>query len=561
MTNLALEIPAPALDWLDNNIAPALASRTVKRMAFKVSINGNEMVVAADATGKTKPVYSLFPYEGMDIIELNGKPTAIAVAPEGVDNLSKLLSGLEIDITADMDDEALEAEIAAALQAGEKDDDFNPSVKDVVMALEEAPKAITEPATTKSRKKKGTAKSFRTKILDKLIDELGVEIPPEEEMFHKFKDNPAVSFVPFKELAACNHPAHLTTTARGEFAKGLVEVLGFHKDNNIRNILNLSAEIDTNRVFALVGTLLRYSRLIHCPEACDLDGPIPHSATMNAAGTSPEPFDANAKQVWTGRHRVLALAFIYGSDVKIPVMLSTKSYREASEDCVESNKCRPMGKAEQIHHEQLQRSLTIGGSAAGQFASMKGDKKKIANFIVYHTVVQTDSDLFTRPKFLKVEAKRSPKNITLPFYRSAVEFALTSGGLNSATKLDNKVTRGINLIITALDILFKKIEEKFVLDAERKLVWTYYSAGAFGSKLGELLHDSIKNSDVDYSAEDAAEEVLGMIVGLFSNNTTEVAKNLFAKEPPASLSDHLTLYAKGYSEEDEDEGLASGIVS
>jgi len=100
-----------------------------------------------------------------------------------------------------------------------------------------------------------------------------------------------------------------------------------------------------------------------------------------------------------------------------------------------------------------------------------------------------------------------------------------------------------------------------VLDAERKLVWTYYSAGAFGNKLGELLHDAIKNPKDDYTAEDAADEVLRMIVGLFSNNTPEVAKNLLAKEPPASLSDYLTIYAGLSTEEDADEGIASGIVS
>lgn len=559
-------IPTPALEWLDRVVAPILANKSTKRLAFRVTVGDGEMILAADSTGKSHPTYDLLLDQEGGMIDLRGKPTAITGAPENIENLERLLLGLDVELPREDDEAALEAEVAEALamSVGE-DEGFAPTPKKVKMAgLEPAPIPMPGPVKGKGKgkgkKEVAPKQSLRTKILDKITNELGVDIPTEEEMFRKFAGNPAVKFISFKELAACNHPAALMTETKGEFAKALNEVMGYHRDNNIRNILNLSAEIDRNRVLALVATVIRYGRLIHPLEACTITGDIPHSAKMAVTGHGTETFDEKVYQVWTGRHRAWALAFIYGEDVKLPVMLSEKPYQEAAEECVESNNSRPRGKAEQIHYEQVQRTLTMGDSPAAQFASLKGDKKKIANFTVFHTIVQPDSDVFSHPEYIQVGAKRTPKNITLPFYRSAIEFAIASSGMKAVTlaKLSPKTTRGINLIVVALDELFHKIEQKFLLDAERKLVWTYYSAGAYGNLLGEQLSDAIEDESAHEgeAVTEATDAVMDMIVGLFKQNTYERAKELLAKEPPSSLSSHLALCG-GDSDEEDDDGILS----
>lgn len=566
MTNTTYAFPIPALDWLETNIKPILASRSVKRLAFRVLVDDNDMILTADMTGKSQPVYGLIEDEGQDPVEVNGKPTAIIAPPDNLDAFESLMAGGDVPFSAeesDETDEDLADEISGALSLSSEDEGFTPQARTMDLNVgNEAPAPIPMPAPVKKSKKKADAKSIRTKLLEKFCNELGVQIPDPEDMFRKFKNNPAVRFVSFKELAACNHPGKLMTAPKGDFAKGLAEIMDYHRDNNIRNVLNLSAEIDPNRVMALVTTLLRYGRLIHCLEAASLTDAPPHSALLSPDGSTTEPYDEKAFQVWTGRHRAWALAFIYGIEVELPVMVSDMDFRTAAEECVESNKCRPMGKQEQIHYEAVQRSLTLGDSPASQFVSLKGDKKKVANFVVYHTIVQPDSDVFVHPKVLQVGAKRTPKNITLPFYRSAIEFALTGAGLNHSVKLDGKTVKGINLIVSALDTLFARIEQEFTLDAERKLVWTYYSAGAFGMLLGEKLHPFIHEKKDGDAAAEAAEAVVKMVLGMFEATDTETAKNKLAKEPPASLTAYLSLYGDSAEEkEEEDADESDGILS
>jgi len=566
MPTTAYAFSPASLEWLEAHIKPMLVSRTVKRLAFRCTVHKADMILTADSTGKSQPVYNLVEDAGIDPVEVGGKPTAIIAPPDDLDNFEEIMNGGEVQFkreeVAEVDDEDFGELVTSSLSLGGEDTGFAPRAREMnLTAGDEAPSPIPMPSPAKKstgKKKTADARSVRDRLLEKFTTELGVTIPSEDEMFRKFKDNPAVKFVPFKELAACNHPSKLMTAPKGDFAKGLAEIMDYHRDNNIRNILNLSAEIDPNRVMALVVTLLRYGRLIHCLEATTLLDAVPHSALLNAEGTGTYPYNEKAKQVWTGRHRAWALAFIFGPDVELPVMLSEMEYRHAVEECVESNKSRPMGKQEQIHYEAIQRSLTLGDSPASQFVSLKGDKKKIANFAVYHTIVQPDSDVFVHPKSIKVGAKRTPKNITLPFYRSAIEFALGTAGLNSCVKLDVKAVRGINMIVTALDTLFARIEQEFTLDAERKLVWTYYSAGAFGMLLGERLHDAIKNGTEDAS-ETAAEEVLAMVLSMFRSTDTTTAKDALAKQPPASLSALLTTF--GTTDEEGDEDDVNSIMS
>lgn len=554
-TTLSITFTPEASAWLDANVK-SLLSGNRKRLAFQFSVDELDMLLVADMMGKTVPEYTIRPDEGEDTIEINGKPVAVVSAPDNVANFEALMSGASIAFPTADEDAEFEALVAETIHADESEE-FNPVVKEVSLVTEDAPALIPMPSPAKKGRGKGkkvkaavVTKTYREKILDKLCAELGVKIPTPEVMFRHVASKSGVEMAPFSTLAAMNHPAYLIQNAKGDFAKGLAEVVHGHRDNAIRNTLNLSAECDPNRVLAIVGSLLRFGRLIHEIQTCLITDSFPHSATLDATGTQVETFDPKAEQIWSGRHRALALAFIYGPDVEIPVSAQELTYKEAVENCLTSNMVRGIGKREEIHYDSVIRSLTVGDNEAAQFESLKGDKKKIAKFISYHTVVSNDSDLFYRPKTLQVADKRTVHNITTPFYRSALEFALSTSGLTHAVKLDNKTSKGINMVIKSLDHLFKRFTEEFKLDAERKQTWTYYSAGAYGILLGEALHPFIAGTSKGDGAEEAAEAVMNMVVTMF--RTDDNAKSKLAKEPPASLSNILSFYGETDTESEDD---------
>ena len=557
-TALTVEFTTEAKEWLARNVQPLLSNNR-KRIAFRCEVDERELILVADSLGKSTPTYQILDDDGDDILDLPGKPLSVSAAPDNVNVFEDLMAGKEISFPEEAEVKQIPVmkEIEAPAEVS-----FEPTPKSVAFASEEAPGLIPMPENKKKGRSKKTPadkpapKPFRERVLEKLCAELRVAIPPPEVMFRQCTNTPGVVLLPFSDLAAMNHPGTLIQTAKGDFAKGLAEVVHTHRDNHIRNVLNLSAEIDTNRVLALVGALLRSGRLIDAPEGCVITDEFPHSATLNLDGTLPEEFDPKAIQIWAGRHRSLALAFIYGTDVKIPVAVRDLTYKEAAENCVSSNMVRSIGKREQIHYEAVMRSLTMGDDPEQQYESLKGDKKKIANFVSFHTTVSPDSDLFYRPRYLKVGDKRTVHNITTPFYRSAIEFALSGSGMNRATTLDNKTTKIIDMIVESLDHLFMRFTEEFSLDAERKLVWTYYSAGAYGILLGEKLLPFINGTRKGNGPSEAAEAVLKMVLGLFRKE--DEAKSLLTEKPPAQLSNILTLYdGDNSSEETEQFGIMS----
>jgi len=548
-----------AKTWLDTNVTPVINKSTVKRLAFKVTVNGKDLVLTGNGVGKSQPTYDLLPYTGEDIVMIGTHFTDLREAPGDLEAFSAAMTGADIE----WGDE----EITVVNPSEEEEEaSFEPLARPVEINLDEAPPEptiIPMPATpapapaaakkvSKGRKGKRSTKpvkSSREKILEKLTKDLGIVIPTEEVMFKDFRGMKGVEFISFKELAASNHPGNLRFNARGEVAKAVGEVLEYHEGNNIRNILNLSAEIDPNRVLILAAKLARYGRLMHHINATLITDEVPADASMSADGSVSEAFDESAFQVWDGRNRSLALALLYGPDVKIPVMVREMTFRQAAENCIESNMKRAIGKKEAVHYNATINALQVGDSHAKQFALCNGKPEKIAEFVMHRTVIKHTPDLFNLPKHISVDDRRTGTNITTPMFKSILTQAIAGAERSSLVDFNKKTLRTLNTILDAVDRLFARIEEEFPLHADRKKVWTSYSASAFGILLGERLAPYLRGLQGD-GVEVASAQVMDMLMNLLSNMPGE-AYSLLAQTPPTKLSALLVIQESGGTDDDD----------
>ena len=315
----------------------------------------------------------------------------------------------------------------------------------------------------------------------------------------------------------------------------------------------------------LATKLAQYGRLMHHINAVLVTDKVPADAAMSADGNTPEAFDENAYQVWDGRNRSLALALLYGPDVKIPVMVREMTFREAAENCLESNMKRAIGKKETAHYNTLMNTIKVGDSHAKQFALCNGKPEKIAEFVMYRTVIKHTPDLFNLPQHVSVDDRRSGTNITTPMFKSILTQAIAGSERSSLVDLNKKTLRNLNTILDTVDRLFHRIEEEFPLHADRKKIWTSYSAGAFGILLGERLSGYLKGHIKGDAVVEASEAVVKMVLSLLDSAPGE-AYSLLAQTPPTKLSALLVIQESDGSEETEGDGdtemaVSDGILS
>ena len=389
---------------------------------------------------------------------------------------------------------------------------------------------ITPPAK-RTRKKAAAAPpkprlTFREKILKKVMTQIGIdEIPAPEVMFAK-QIAAGQRLVPLAALAVVNDFGAWEQN-NTELGKAMREIA---PEFGERNVLNHSAEVDPARVVAVMSRLLMHGRLIHSIEASVITDEIPVSITGDA-------FDHDVLQTWTGRHRVTALAFIYGPEVLIPVVEDELTYQEAVHNCIESNSVRDRSKSEQIHHAGLLAELS-GRTAAAQFELLKGKPRAVAEFVRYQCSV-AKSGIFAEITIpIHDKASKKEASMTTPCFLNVVSEAISAVGADNFLELDETTQAMLNAIIKTANLTFEAIKH---MDASlASTAWNAYSSGSIGRLIGQIMKKCM-NDQLRYDTADVSALLARTVIGYIKQVTghqDEVIQKSYVRTP---VNEHVAM--------------------
>lgn len=221
-------------------------------------------------------------------------------------------------------------------------------------------KARKKPTRGKKAKPKDQAKLKLTpqeKFVNKILKRTGRhELPELDSLFEGRKG----SKMSIKDIAI-----FLSDKPDDELLDELTSKL------KLRNTINLSAEVDAKRVRDVAQQLIESGRMFMTIEVAQLtDG---------------------SKQVecWSGRHRIAALALLYGTDIEIPVQVCEMSTVMARDAVVYANQSRKAKGLEKSEHSVLRES---GGKTDDErdemYAKVVTKKMKAIDFAVFSSISQ-----------------------------------------------------------------------------------------------------------------------------------------------------------------------------
>lgn len=244
----------------------------------------------------------------------------------------------------------------------EMSDEFGGFDEAVELEIPETPefpekKAIKK--TVKKIRKITPVVSERQKFIDKILKSTGKEKLPELDEIFAGRNGTKVKI---KDIAV-----FIGDNFNNEILNDL------SKQMQLRNSINLSTEVNIKRVTEVAKQIIQANRVFMAIEVAELtDG-------------------TQQYECWTGRHRIIALAILYGADVEIPVIISKMNMNEARDAVVYANQSRKIlsleksehtilknshGNIEETSREELYNKVVTGKRQANEFAlfsCMTGD--------------------------------------------------------------------------------------------------------------------------------------------------------------------------------------------
>jgi len=195
----------------------------------------------------------------------------------------------------------------------------------------EAPKRGRQPRALKKRARKPLTK--RQKVLRVILRRAGLEKLP--DLATLMRDKSGVS-----------HRIGDIALFIGEPKDEILAELSENFSN--KNIVNLSAEVEKNRVISVGADVLRAGRMFQPIQVADI----------LEKGESVDNL-----QCTSGRHRLAFLALAYGPNAEIPVYVENMTLNEARDAVVVANQSRPTRALERAEHAVLG---STGGVAHAQ---------------------------------------------------------------------------------------------------------------------------------------------------------------------------------------------------
>ena len=244
----------------------------------------------------------------------------------------------EAEETEEAEDEPIEANaqttdaVEESEEAEEPEEEAEEPEEETAEPEEEEPKAAApkKAAPKKAAPKKGKRAvkplSLKQKAVNNILRKAGIE---EGEL-------PTLD-----QLMRCKQGTKIKVSDIAVFiSEPEDEVLkGLFKDMSILNRVNLSAEVDLNRVKVVGGQVIGAGRMYQPIQV----GKIEEDGRLECT---------------SGRHRLIALALMYGTDIEIPVYIEDMNINEARDAVVVANMARKAKAMEQAEHAVL---AAVGG--------------------------------------------------------------------------------------------------------------------------------------------------------------------------------------------------------
>jgi hypothetical protein len=208
-------------------------------------------------------------------------------------------------------------------------------------------KAAAKPPAAK---KKSAPLTPKQKVINNIYRKAGVESTP--ELAHLLREKQGTK-VKISDLAVFIKEPENEVLA--DLFKGMSKI----------NTVNLSAEVDINRIKVVGGQVLGAGRMYQPIQVAEIEGEL---------------------QCTSGRHRLILLGLLYGPDAEISVYIEKMTLSEARDAVVVANMARKTKAMEQAEHAVLQ---AVGGNVdAGQDAmytktvTTKAKAKKYCTYTV-----------------------------------------------------------------------------------------------------------------------------------------------------------------------------------
>lgn len=193
-----------------------------------------------------------------------------------------------------------------------------------------------EPSVPTKQARKPLTK--RQKIVRVMLRRAGLDTLPDLSVIMRHKEG---------EMVAIRDIALFIGTPKDEV---LAEIAA---DIPIKNLVNLSAEVEKNRVVTNGVEILRAGRMFQ---------PIQLANIVDENGKSTDNL-----QCTSGRHRLAFLALVYGPSASIPVYIEDMTLNEARDAVVVANQSRPTRALERAEHAVLG---SVCGNADAQQAAI-----------------------------------------------------------------------------------------------------------------------------------------------------------------------------------------------
>ena len=500
------DVPAPILaelDALEDEVLDEIGASilhtpaTIERITMEEIDNGVDAVLA-------------------DLEALNNKRETLMTDPTTATRRTLVVEdGPTLESAADAE---IASEIASEIAAEDADTGSDT----------EEPAA--DATTGKTKKGRAARKPVRERIIDKMVEKLGLTaLPTPEVMFAKFQNAKHVKWAKASELAVFNSTLAFDGD-RTEVGKALNELADAFGSENI---LNESAEIIPARVLEVATALLRHGRIVHLVKAARID---PETIPASIAA-SHDGMDTKTLQVWDGRHRTAALVLLYGKDVKLPHLVEDKTFEEAYDDALISNDTRDYGKKEAMTYFGLTSEIQTGHDIAASFALCKGSAPAVMKWVGYHTTAKRDSDTLeplTVPTFDVVP--KGKVGMTTPSYGNIIKGAMSVYGKDTLKSLDTAKTyidATIMVVNAAWDYVGVHAPER------QNNLWTSYGTQVLGKVIGEAFAKAVA-AQTEFDPTTFAETMMKTVLGFIASKGND-----WNNQKPTELYVALHTYAAG----------------
>jgi hypothetical protein len=389
----------------------------------------------------------------------------------------------------------------------------------------------TVPKITRTKKEKTAAvkeavtratTTPRERYLEQLCLKNTLTIPPIEEMFSR-QIAEGLQPLPLSKLAAfCSNSGWIAT--KGALGKCLDEVTNYFGDINY---LNKSAEIDPKRVETVIISLLETGSLTHEPKVAHVTN-TPSNLT----------YEEDVFQVWDGRHRVVAMAVIYGIDAVIYAKVNNIGYARALLDCVISNDTRQIKKLESIHHQ----GLKDGDDPVVAYVRKKGKMLNIVKWVVS----QVRPDMVPNPSLNPVnriniveKVKGAPGMTSINFQNTIINALTQLGARYSQDRFDKRTKDLFNDVTATIEAVYMAISAHSD-NTKTSLAWNSYSSPVIGNIIGRAI-DYWRVNKITMSTqvvEDFANQLAAAVC-----NYMDTVPATYAQNPSGTLKPQLLMFA------------------